>query len=932
MAYADGNIVIGTSVDMYGMNTGLYKIQRSIRKLQALMGVGVFAKFGKAAIDAASDLQEVQNIVDVSFEDMSYKIEDFSKTCIENFGMSELSAKQTAGSYTAMGKAIGFDVDKATDMSVTLTALTGDFASFYNISQDYARVALSAVYTGETETLKRYGIILTEANLQEYAASQGITEKVHAMSAQEKAQLRYNYILEHTKDIQGDFVRTQGTWANQTRVLQQVWNKFLIELGKGLTGVLTPLIGVLNSIIAALTRFIIVVRDALFFIFGIRTQTEETNNNSKEAAENINDEADAMDNLAGGTKAAAKEAKKSLAPFDELNRLMEPPSPSGGSGGGAVPELPELTIDDYAFKHGKDLIEELKEEIWSLYTLGEYISKQIFNKLVAIDWDKLYLKFSRFGTGLAQFLNGLVQPATFYAVGKTIANSLNTAILAAFNFNKTFEWDVLGQSIAASINSFFTNFDFATLAETLNDFVDGLYEALQNALFNIDKDKVIEGIKTFISNLDFDTIMFFVGLKLLKSARTIIPFMAKSLLSELPIILSVLKHKKMNIPFGFGGKPEPQGSIGGSVSGLLPKLLKIGAIIGGLVTTVTNFFTMLHDGFSWLNEALMLLGIALTTIGIVITTGIAAGPAAIIAAIVAAIATIVILIKDNWEAIKEWALETWEAVKEWFFNAIEWVKEKWTAFKEWIIGLWTTVKKWFFDLIDKIKQKWADLKAKVQEIWDTISTWFKTKVIDPIAEFFRNGLENIRTFFATTKQNVINVWQAVAGCFRSHVTEPLKNAFGGFFSFIKNGIVGAANAMISGVERAVNFIISGINTVIGGFNKVAVGAVKLFGGSWQGIPYVNPITLPRVPALANGAVIPPNSPFMAQLGDQKSGMNLEAPEKLIRQIVREESGSPILEKILQAILDSSEKSVILDGEEVGKFVTDYQSNLARSGG
>ncbi len=98
----------------------------------------------------------------------------------------------------AMGSSIGFTQDEASDMAVQLTGLTGDFSSFYNISQDYSRVALSAVYTGETETLKRYGIILTEANLQQYAYTQGINESVHAMSAKEKALLRYNYIMQAT--------------------------------------------------------------------------------------------------------------------------------------------------------------------------------------------------------------------------------------------------------------------------------------------------------------------------------------------------------------------------------------------------------------------------------------------------------------------------------------------------------------------------------------------------------------------------------------------------------------------------------------------------------------------------------------------------------------------------------------------------------------
>ena len=113
MAFADGNIIIGTSVDVGGLNTGLKKIEKSFGKLgrmaSLVLGVGAFVKLGKAALDAASDLQEVQNVVDVAFgkgttHDMTGKIERFAETCIEDFGMSRFAAKQTAGSFMAMGK------------------------------------------------------------------------------------------------------------------------------------------------------------------------------------------------------------------------------------------------------------------------------------------------------------------------------------------------------------------------------------------------------------------------------------------------------------------------------------------------------------------------------------------------------------------------------------------------------------------------------------------------------------------------------------------------------------------------------------------------------------------------------------------------------------------------------------------------------------
>ena len=333
MAFTDGNIIIGTSVDVGGIGTGLTKIEKSFKRLGkfAAFGLGIRAlgNLGKAALDASSDLQEVQNVVDVSFRelddagnvvsDMTYKIEGFAQTCIEKFGMSEFAAKQTAGSFMAMGKSMGLSMEEASDMAVTLTGLTGDFSSFYNISQDYARVAMSAVYTGETETLKRYGIVLTEANLQQYAQSKGIETTVKKMDARDKAILRYMYIMDATKDMEGDFVRTQDSWANSTRVLAQLWNQFLIALGSGLISILSPMVQVLGQVVQRLTQFVQVLWQALSNIFGF--QLQDITKQASGAAGAVGDLSDSTDELGESIDKAGKKAKKQLANFDELNNI-----------------------------------------------------------------------------------------------------------------------------------------------------------------------------------------------------------------------------------------------------------------------------------------------------------------------------------------------------------------------------------------------------------------------------------------------------------------------------------------------------------------------------------------------------------------------------------------------------------------------------------
>lgn len=171
--------------------------------LRAFRGIG-------KGIGLASDLTEVQNVVDVSFGQYRDKIEDFASTSIQDYGMSELTAKQIASRYQAMGGAIGFAQGEMADMSIELTKLAADMASFYNVEQAAVAEDLQAIFTGQTRPLREYGLDLTQATLQEWALSQGMEANIATMTQAEKVLLRYNYVLAQTGMAQGDFARTSG--------------------------------------------------------------------------------------------------------------------------------------------------------------------------------------------------------------------------------------------------------------------------------------------------------------------------------------------------------------------------------------------------------------------------------------------------------------------------------------------------------------------------------------------------------------------------------------------------------------------------------------------------------------------------------------------------------------------------------------------------
>lgn len=208
----------------------------------------------KTGIDYASDLAEVQNVVDVTFGSATEAINSWSKECLAAYGMNEVSAKRYAGTIGAMLKSFGLAGDAIVDMSKDMVGLAGDMASFYNLDLETAFEKIRSGISGETEPLKQLGINMSVANLEAYALSQGITTAYNEMSQAEQVMLRYNYLMSTTADAQGDFARTQDSYANQTRLLSESWLEFTGVMAEQLLPVLTTIVSWLNNIVAFLTE------------------------------------------------------------------------------------------------------------------------------------------------------------------------------------------------------------------------------------------------------------------------------------------------------------------------------------------------------------------------------------------------------------------------------------------------------------------------------------------------------------------------------------------------------------------------------------------------------------------------------------------------------------------------------------------------------
>ena len=245
--------------------------------LAAAFGVKKLVEFGKQCLELGSDLAEVQNVVDVTFPNMTAQVDKFAKSAAQSFGLSETMAKQYTGTFGAMAKAFGFSEKQAYDMGTTLTGLAGDVASFYNLSQDEAYTKIKSVFTGETESLKDLGVVMTQTALDSYAMANGFGKTTSAMTEAEKVALRYQFVQDQLSAAQGDFARTSDSWANQCRILSLQTQSLMATIGQGLINLFTPVIRVINTAIGKLATLANAFKAFTELITGNKSSGTESN-------------------------------------------------------------------------------------------------------------------------------------------------------------------------------------------------------------------------------------------------------------------------------------------------------------------------------------------------------------------------------------------------------------------------------------------------------------------------------------------------------------------------------------------------------------------------------------------------------------------------------------------------------------------------------
>lgn len=894
--------------------------------LTSVLGPISFIWLAKECIELGSSVSEVQNVVDTAFGSMSHKMEAFADTAITSFGMSELAAKKTGSTYMAMAKGIGIADGAASDMAITLTGLSGDVASFYNISQDLASTKLKSVFTGETETLKDLGVVMTQTNLEQYALSRGISKSISAMTQAELATLRYHFVLDSLNLASGDFVKTQDSWANQTRILSMQLQALGANIGQILTTVLLPAVKTLNEIVANLVSATSIISAALSSIFGVQiSQNSQIASTAAEAA-------DAENNLAAGISNAAKAAKKSLAGFDELNILQS--SDSGGGGGGAGGGGIDMSMSNETTVTPGEGLDTAKVE-----RVAEII-KEIAGYVPVIAAGLAGLKLGRFITDLLTAnIEAKTLKETIALLGKKAGLTLGITLAIT---GLSLEIKGISDAVQEGLNGI----NFAEILGGGGMLAGGgalIGQFFGSAILGGAIGGIVAGIPAFVVGI-YDAIVG--GIDWLNAALV-------------------------------GAGATAAGAGIGAIIGMLggPIGAGIGALIGLAVGLVTDLVILIVQNWesisAWFSEVFAVIGQWFADLwqGIVDIWGVCAEWFN-----TTVIQPIAGFFSGLWEGISTAASTCWDAIVEFFSPAIEW-------FSELFNSVWQTISDIFYNIGVIASGCWEIIKA----VWAIVSEWFDTNIIQPVAGFFTDLWTSISNWAIGAWENIKTVFSTIGNWINTNIVQPVSNFFSGLwngflekaraawegvktvfgkvasffsdtfekawagivkvfsiagdiFNDIKDGILTAFKSIVNGIIKGLNSAIAvpfnGINWALNKIKSIEIVGITPFSG-------LKTINVPQIPYLAQGAVLPPNKPFMAVVGDQRNGVNVEAPLSTIQEAVAQvmsgysgdmvqcfEAVVDVLKDILQAIY-----GIEVNKDSIYAYIKqkDRMHNIARGG-
>jgi len=900
-------------------NTTQSKLGSAFKKVGGViagaLAIGALVKFSGECIKLGSNLQEVQNVVDVTFNTMSKQVDAAAQNSIKSLGMSQTAYKKTISTSGAMAKAFGFSEQAAFDMGTGVTNMVGDVASFYNLSHDEAFTKMKSIFTGETESLKELGVVMTQAALDEYALKTGVKGTTQSMTEQEKVALRYSFVMDKLKLASGDFVRTQGGWANQTRILNQQWEQIKATIGMGLINALTPLIQVLNTLIAKVQ---VLANGFLKLTQGMFGNAGGDGSGPAAGLSDIATIADtASSNVAGigaSAKATGKAIAKTVAGFDQLTKIGAGADAGAGGGAGAVGGIkpiasagakPAKTEDKGPSNITKvlDIAINKAKELANLFKKGFVIGldganlnniiksiKNIGKSLLDIFTDKGVLgAVNTFVNIIAETLGKIV--GSIASIGITIGENLlggleqylaknsewlKTKIISMFDIVGAI-YGLIGDAVVlfADIFSVFKGDEAKGVTANIIDilvtpFIEGYIlvgKAVRDIFANVIRifSENKEGLKTALTNL--------LGI-------------VNNVLGLISTAVHDTWAKMQEVYDTYIGPALTK--IGDGFSSLFAGILNLyNTYLAPFLARVVEGLTSLYNEHlkPLVDKVLEFVGKLAEAISVIWTNVFVP----FINWFMANILPILIPIIENlWNTIKTVAGNIMDAIGgvitvlsgmlEFIIGVFtgDWTRA-WEGIKTIYLGQWEIIKNsvlaiWNF-IVGGINGFILQIKTGIQTAWEYIKLITGTiwvGVADAITGVTTAIWTGIGTWIDNIKTKMVTGFTAA------------KDGIVGVFSGIKDILSGIFFGLVDVIKAPLNAIIDAVNVVIEGLNGLNIDVPDWVPGDLGGKSFG--VDISKVPKLAQGGYLPANQPRLAIVGDNKTQGEIVTPENKMAEV------------------------------------------------
>lgn len=881
--------ISGLSAIINGIKSGFIAIGNTISN--AISNIN-FTELLKESSELASSLTEVDNVITQVFGESKEEIKNFAKDAVRNLGMTTLSAEQFAGKFGAALTTTGQSTKDIKNMSIALTQLTADLASFYDIDQEIAAEKLfSGVISGQIKPMRELGVDMTVASLSAYALSAGYSKLYNDMSAAEKQALRFEYVMTKLSMVHGDYARTINSTANQMRLLKNQIKELGSVIGAIINSFFNPLLQVLNRILAAITNVVKTIASVMGIDWSLGTGTgggvptlEGVANSYDDIADSAEDLSEAEDAVANSTSKAAKEAKKALAPFHKLNVLQNKASDTVS--GSDKKDIGLSGKKDSGLSGKKDnVLSGLTDGVLGigdaignkLPSIKSMISK-FFDWLWGLDWEG---KMSELTKKINEFFKNA--PKAVQSFFDNLQPWISRAVKLLNQFIDEVDWKQVGttaseilEGLGRSLATAFENFDFENAGVKFADFANGLidnvdmfkqwgravglaidgafrfilnsaknikwgelgknlYEYLKNAVKNINPDNIYDAIYETLSGITESLNKFFENLRNDKETQSKI---SKDIYA---LITSAADY------LGTDGFSELVDNVADFIIkglGMLSTALKAGkAPIKKAIIEVINAAGRVLSSNEFKDLSSTIWDIVSTAINEFfsnkkIPLGLKlfaaeeltnlAGLDTILGNIVKLISQIILFLDEIASKITELIKPVIEAIFGYIGNYIGQVI---TGFV--LLGAYAR------NAVQTIAEKFSELPTLVGEKLSEFVNWFNETIWIPLSNSVSNFVINVEKFFTDLYTNITTLWGNFTSWFETVVWSPLvsrvtdvTSQIRDYFNNLWGNIQGIWSAVSSWFSDAV------WNPIITSVNNLAESVRTLFTKLWSDIQAV----------------------------------------------------------------------------------------------